>query len=100
MASVKETPFICHVFVCTNDRKGARRSCADGDSVALRAELKERVYSKGWKGKIRVSSCGCMGLCEKGPNVLLHPQGLWYSQVNHDDLDELMAKLEQIMDGD
>ena len=43
MADRKETPFVCHVFVCTNDRQGARKSCADGASPALRAALKKAV---------------------------------------------------------
>jgi (2Fe-2S) ferredoxin len=97
MATLNQTPFTCHVFVCTNDRQGARRSCADNDSLRLRAELKELVASRGWRTRVRVSSCGCMGLCEKGPNVILHPQGHWYSAVTPADIPQLVKQLEEIM---
>ncbi len=91
------SPFACHVFVCTNDRKGARKSCADGNSADIRAALKEKAYARGWKGTVRVSSGGCLGLCEKGPNVLLYPQGDWFSGVTMTDVDRIMERLEEIV---
>ncbi len=76
----KETsPYTCHVFVCTNDRHGERPSCADGGgNAALKDYLKDQVEKRGWKGRVRVSSGGCMGLCGKGPNVMIYPQKAWF----------------------
>ena len=70
MADKKESPYLCHIFVCTNDRKGKRKSCADNDSRLVRFNLKEAVNNKGWKGKVRVSQSGCLGLCANGSNVI------------------------------
>lgn len=97
MLEKKESPFIAHVFVCTNDRKGARKSCADDDSGLIKAKLKEVFNEKGWRGKVRVSSSGCMGLCEKGPNVIIYPQKIWFSEVCPDELDEIVSAIENIM---
>jgi (2Fe-2S) ferredoxin len=92
-----ESPYIAHVFVCTNDRGGERKSCADGNSQHVKEQLKEAVDSKGWKGKVRVSTSGCMGVCAQGANVMIYPQKLWFSEVSVDDVDEILAAIERLM---
>ena len=99
MPKQNETPFIAHIFVCTNDRKGVRKSCADNDSQLIKARLKEFVNGNGWKGKVRVSSAGCLGLCEKGPNVIIYPQRIWFSAVCAAELDEIKSVVENILEG-
>lgn len=85
-----DTPYECHVFVCTNDRLGKRKSCADGDNVTLREALKGRIAEMGWKGKVRISKCGCLGLCQSGPNVIIYPQEIWFSDVSIDEIDSIL----------
>jgi len=92
-----ESPYIAHVFVCTNDRGGARKSCADNNSPQVKAELKTAINTNGWKGKIRVSTSGCMGLCAQGSNVLIYPQKIWFSDVSPDNVGEIVAALENLM---
>lgn len=92
-----ESPYIAHVFVCTNDRKGERKSCADGNSQLLKAKLKDAVESKGWKGKVRVSTSGCLGVCGEGPNVMIYPQRLWFSGVSMNDVDAILSTIELLM---
>lgn len=92
-----ESPYIAHVFVCTNDRKGERKSCADGDSQLFKEKLKEAVDGKGWKGKVRVSTSGCLGVCGEGPNVMIYPQKIWFSGVSLDDVDEILSAIERLM---
>jgi (2Fe-2S) ferredoxin len=90
-------PFVCHIFVCTNDRKGVRKSCADGDNVAVRSLLKAEVKKRGWIGKVRISQCGCLGLCQDGPNAILYPQKIWFSCVSEENADAILSKVESIM---
>jgi (2Fe-2S) ferredoxin len=92
-----KTPYLCHIFVCVNDRHGLRQACADGGSPVIKDYLKEQVEKRGWKGKVRVSNCGCMGLCAKGPNVMLYPQGLWFGAVTLQDADAILAKVAEQM---
>lgn len=92
-----ESPYVAHVLVCTNDRGGARKSCADNNSPAVKAELKAAINDSGWKGKIRVSTSGCMGLCAQGSNVMIYPQGIWFSAVSTGDVGEIVAVLEGLM---
>jgi (2Fe-2S) ferredoxin len=98
MENEKKSPYEIHVFVCTNDRGGTRKSCADGDSRQTRAMLKEEINKRGWKGRVRLSQCGCMGLCARGPNVIFYPQQSWFPAVKTEDVDEIITRLESILD--
>ena len=98
MLERNESPYAAHVFVCTNDRKGERKSCADNNSPLVKAKLKAAIDEKGWKGKIRVSTSGCMGLCAEGSNVIIYPQKIWFSGVTSDDAGKIISELERIME--
>ncbi len=89
-------PYGCHIFVCTNDHHGKRKSCADGGNKAVRTLLKAEVKKRGWTGRVRVSQCGCTGLCMKGPNVLIYPQKIWFSDVTEADVTVILAKVDAI----
>jgi len=91
------SPYVYHVFVCTHDRKGERKSCADGNSSDIRKALKKEVSAWGWKGRVRVSKSGCLGLCQKGPNVILYPQKIWFSEVLESDVRGIISEIESVL---
>lgn len=91
------TPYQCHLLVCTNDRKGERVSCADGENRALKDRLKAEVEARGWQGRVRVSSTGCLGVCARGPNVMLYPQGIWWNQVRLADAEEILRRVAEFV---
>jgi (2Fe-2S) ferredoxin len=97
MAVQNESPFVVHVFVCTNDRAGERKTCADDNSLLVKDALKSAVDAKGWKGKVRVSASGCLGLCSTGPNVMIYPQKVWFSRVTPDDVESIVSAIEHII---
>ena len=98
MKHQKESPYVCHIFICTNDRKGARKSCADGNSAEIRTAIKAEIAANEWKPKVRVSQSGCLGLCDDGPNVMVYPQKLWFSQVTINDIPYIISKVAQILE--
>ena len=97
MSTERRSPYICHVFVCTNDRRGERKSCADGNSQNTRTVLKQEVNQRGWRGNVRISQCGCMGLCTEGPNVILYPQRIWFAGVTQEDIPDIIAAIEKFV---
>lgn len=97
MANLNESPYVCHVFVCTNDRGGKSKSCADQDSPSIRTHLKKEISKRGFKKQVRVSISGCMGLCGKGPNVMIYPQNIWFSGVSTEDTGEILSKIEELL---
>ncbi len=85
------TPYACHIFVCSNVRDNPDKpGCGASGGAELKAKLKEAVNAREWKGNVRVSTTGCMGLCGTGPNVLLHPQGVHFSAVTEPDLPTIL----------
>lgn len=97
MPDIRESPFMAHVFVCTNDREGKKESCADNNSSLIKVRLKAFVNGNGWKGRIRVSTSGCMGLCLQGPNVMIYPQKIWFKGVSPEDLEEIESEIKRII---
>lgn len=97
MAEKKDTPYVCHIFICTFDRAGERKSCGDEEGVELRAVLKTEVAARGWKKWVRVSQSGCLGKCADGPNVMIYPQQIWYSNTSLDDVEDILTQLEHIL---
>lgn len=94
----KKTPFKCHIFVCVNDRKGARKSCEDGSGSKIRQILKERFQQMDLPADaVRVSQSLCLGLCNDGPNLMIYPQGRWYSGVRVEDLDFIIEDVESML---
>ena len=92
------SPYVCHVLVCTNDRHGLRKACADGESAQLREHLKALVQqAPELKGRVRISSAGCLGLCAQGPNVMFYPQAIWFSGVTLADAPRLLAELKSVV---
>ena len=89
------TPYDCHLFVCSNTRENRpdNPGCGAKGGGELKAALKQAIRDRGWKGKVRVSTTGCMGLCAAGPNVLLHPQATLYSGVTQQDLPEILEEI-------
>ncbi len=84
--------FDFHVFVCTNRRPDghARGSCAARGSEHLRDYMKARVKELGLKG-VRINTAGCLDRCEKGPCVVVYPEGVWYRVDTEADVDAFLA---------
>jgi (2Fe-2S) ferredoxin len=93
----RNTPYKCHLFVCVKSRGGERKSCGDADSGDIKALLKDKINELGWKGKVRVSESGCLGVCGVGPNIMIYPQGVWLTQVKQSDVPEILETVEQLL---
>ena len=82
-----------HVFCCTNTREpGHKRGCCtEKGSVALRDYMKARCKELGLAGRqVRVNAAGCLDRCELGPNLVIYPDGVWYTYKTEADLDEII----------
>ena len=41
-------------------------------------------------GGVRVNKAGCLDRCAGGPVIVVYPEEVWYSYVDHDDIDEIV----------
>ena len=83
-------PYQKILFVCINKRQPHEVCCANRDSEAIAAALKERVKELGLTRVVRVSKSGCQDLCAKGPNVMVFPDYAWYQGVTHEDVERII----------
>ena len=85
------------LYVCTNERKDGRKSCGhEGQGGDIKNALKKEAQLRGLnkKGLLRVMESSCMALCGQGPNVLCQPSGQWFSQVEKEDVENILDQLE------
>jgi (2Fe-2S) ferredoxin len=84
--------FTHHIFVCCNRREpGHSRGCCDpAGSEALRARFKAEIERRGLRPQVRANSAGCLDQCERGPTVVIYPQGIWYGGVTPDDVERIL----------
>lgn len=81
-----------HVFFCTNQRDDGTACCANHKSQGLRDYAKARIKALGLSGmgNVRVNTAGCLDRCDEGPIVVVYPEGVWYTYVDRDDIDEII----------
>ncbi len=81
-----------HVFFCTNRREDGTACCAGHGAQAARDYMKTRVKALGLAGPggVRVNTAGCLDRCAEGPVIVVYPEGVWYTYVDEEDLDEII----------
>ncbi|MFV1984467.1 MAG: ferredoxin [Thiohalomonadales bacterium] len=83
-----------HLFFCTNQREDGSTCCANLGGQLMRDYAKKRSKELGLtgKGKIRMNSAGCMDRCTEGPVLVVYPDGVWYTYIDEEDIDEIIEK--------
>lgn len=83
-----------HVFFCCNQRPAGETCCHNVGASDAQTYAKERVSALGLKGagKIRINKAGCMDRCDEGPILVVYPEGVWYSYVDNEDIEEIIQE--------
>lgn len=83
-----------HVFFCLNrrDEGEGRPCCAARGAQEAQEHAKKRIKEMGLNGpgKVRINKAGCLDRCEEGPVVVVYPEGVWYTYVDKEDIDEII----------
>jgi len=80
-------PYQRHALMCCG------KSC--GEQIPLLKSLKAKVAAAGLdKGihAVRVNRAGCLGVCKQGPIMVVHPEGVWYSDLDENKLDRIVEE--------
>ncbi|MBZ5724635.1 MAG: methyltransferase [Acidobacteriia bacterium] len=83
-------PFRFHVFVCDQQKPEGVPCCAARGSGQVLEALRRDVAARGLADEVQVTACGSLGLCEHGPNLIVYPEGIWYSGVTPADVPEIV----------
>lgn len=83
-----------HVFFCTNKRENGRNCCHQYQALELRNHAKAKTKALGIAGPggARINTAGCMDRCDEGPVIAVYPQGIWYTYVDQEDIDEIIEE--------
>lgn len=79
-----------HVFVCEQQKPEGVPCCAARGAAGVLEELRSQVARQGLSETVQVTACGSIGLCERGPNMVVYPEGTWYSAVQRGDVAEIV----------
>jgi NADH:ubiquinone oxidoreductase subunit F (NADH-binding)/(2Fe-2S) ferredoxin/Pyruvate/2-oxoacid:ferredoxin oxidoreductase delta subunit len=80
------TVYRAHLLVC------AGTGCASCGSFELRKALEEEIRRRGLAGEVLVVATGCNGFCERGPILLVQPDGVFYQRLKTADVPHLVEE--------
>ena len=80
-------PFKQHVLICTGPRCGGERH-----SERIRQEFRRQFVRQSLPTSVKDTPCICFGLCSFGPNVIIYPDGVVYSDVKPQDVAEIVRE--------
>ncbi len=63
--------------------------CVSSKSPEIRAALEKEINRLGLGDRVEVGFTGCHGFCQKGPIVVVEPEGIFYCQVRPGDAREI-----------
>lgn len=75
-----------HVLVCGGT------GCTSSNSAAIIEAIEKEIEAKGLSDEIKVIRTGCFGLCALGPIMIVYPEGCFYSQVQVEDVPEIVEE--------
>jgi (2Fe-2S) ferredoxin/predicted O-methyltransferase YrrM len=85
-------PLRYHVFACEQRKPEGAPSCSARGSAAVIEALRKEVAARGLVDVVQVTTCGSIGLCERGPNLVVYPDAVWYSGVSPSDVPEIVVE--------
>ena len=70
----------------------AGSGCAAYGTSKVYQRLKQELAHQGMQDEVEVKLSGCHGFCEKGPIMVLYPEGIFYPQVKEENVPEIVEK--------
>ncbi len=83
-------PFRYHVFICDQQKPEGVPCCSARGSAKTIEVLRKEIAARGLMDQVQVTVCGSLGLCERGPNLVVYPEGVWYSAVGPEEVVEIV----------
>jgi (2Fe-2S) ferredoxin/2-polyprenyl-3-methyl-5-hydroxy-6-metoxy-1,4-benzoquinol methylase len=83
-------PFRYHVLACDQHKPEGVPCCNGRNAAAVLDALRKELGARGLLDEVQVTVTGSIGLCERGPNWVVYPDGVWYSGVTLADVPEIV----------
>jgi NADH:ubiquinone oxidoreductase subunit F (NADH-binding)/(2Fe-2S) ferredoxin/Pyruvate/2-oxoacid:ferredoxin oxidoreductase delta subunit len=75
-----------HLLVC------AGTGCVSCGSFKIKEALEQELKKRNLQEEIQVVATGCNGFCERGPILLVQPEGVFYQQLKIEDIPFLVEE--------
>lgn len=90
-------PLRHHVFFCRQQKPGGLPCCGARGAAQSLAALQREIAAQGLDDAVQVTTCDSIGLCGRGPNLIVYPEGVWYHGVTPEAAVEIVR--EHLRDG-
>jgi (2Fe-2S) ferredoxin len=85
-------PYRLHVFFCRQQKPAGLTCCAARGAAEALAALQREIAAQGLDEEVQVTTCDSFGMCGRGPNMIVYPEGLWYSGVTPETVGEIVRE--------
>nr|HPQ40891.1 NAD(P)H-dependent oxidoreductase subunit E [bacterium] len=75
-----------HCLVCTGT------GCVSNGAFEIKKALEEELKKRNLQNEIQVIGTGCNGFCERGPVMVVQPEGIFYQQLKVEDIPFLVEE--------
>jgi len=73
-----------HVLICNGT------GCTASKAPEIMARLEKALAANGIEKEVKIVKTGCFGLCEKGPILVVYPEGATYCHVTPENIEEIV----------
>jgi len=70
----------------------AGTACHASGSEEVAVSIEEEIKKQKLSAKVDFRQTGCHGFCERGPIVVIHPEGICYLQIEPKDVPEIISR--------
>lgn len=78
--------FRSQVLCCTGT------GCTSSGARSIIKAFEEEILNAGLEREVKIVPTGCFGLCEKGPVVIIYPEGSFYSHIKVEDVPRIVSE--------
>jgi NADH:ubiquinone oxidoreductase subunit F (NADH-binding)/(2Fe-2S) ferredoxin/NAD-dependent dihydropyrimidine dehydrogenase PreA subunit len=75
-----------HLLVC------AGTGCVSCEAFKIKEALEKEIQKKKLQNEVLVIATGCNGFCERGPILLVQPEGIFYQRLKVEDVPRLVEE--------
>jgi len=83
---MNETIYRSHILICTGT------GCNSSGAEEVKHSLQEELAAHDLLDEIKLVDTGCHGFCEKGPIMVIYPEGVFYCELKPEDMEEVVEE--------
>ena len=83
---MEQSIYRSHILVCGGT------GCVSSGCKEVQEALIDELEKQDLRNEVKIVETGCHGFCEKGPIMVMYPEGVFYCEVTPEDMEELVEE--------